>query len=82
MLGAVIAMDVLEHGPNYYVIVRAMVDSLRVRGLIIESTPFGKALTDGREDLCVHLGTGGANMEMAMGQRMTKIGKDWVKIFM
>jgi hypothetical protein len=39
-LGAILAMDVLEHIPQYHFVVAAMVDSLRVHGVIVERTPF------------------------------------------
>ena len=79
-LGSVIAMDVLEHVPNYHVVVEAMVDSIRVGGLIIESTPFGSRLDEEGEDLRVHVSDGGVTMEKAMGPRMKKNGIAWEKI--
>lgn len=84
-LGSVMAMDVLEHIPNYHVVVEAMVDSIRVGGLIIESSPFGRPQNGQKEDLRVHVSNGGIPMEQAMGPRMKRKSKPvgisvWEKI--
>jgi SAM-dependent methyltransferase len=84
-LGAIIAMDVLEHIPNYEKVVEAMVDSLRVGGAIVENTPFNelpKGHKEGDADTRVHVSDGGIKMSEAMGPRMKfiKEGKIWKKI--
>lgn len=80
-LGSILAMDVLEHIPEYHNVVRAMVESLRMGGIIVENTPFGRNdLKDGEEDLRVHLAAS-MPMEEAMGLRMKKIYQGvWKKI--
>lgn len=70
-LGSIIATDVLEHIPNYERVVQRMVDSIRVGGVIVESTPFGKP-TGNADDLRIHVSDGGITMEQAMGSRMKK----------
>jgi SAM-dependent methyltransferase len=79
-LGAILALDVLEHIPNYHKVVEAMVDSLKVGGVIIESSPFG-APVEG-EDTRVHVSAGGISMAQAMGPRMQRNGNGhaWTKI--
>ena len=81
-LGSIIAMDVLEHIPNYHIVVKAMVESIRVGGAIVEQSPFESPLSDDNEgeDLRVHVGDGGIPMEEAMGPTMKKEGPKWIKI--
>jgi SAM-dependent methyltransferase len=83
-LGAIIAMDVLEHIPNYEKVVEAMVDSLRVGGAIVENTPFSelpKGHKEGGADTRVHVSDGGVKMSEAMGPRMKYISEGfWKKI--
>ena len=74
-LGAILATDVLEHIPNYHIVVAAMVDSLKVGGVIIEQTPFAenavaKGGGDAAADLRIHVHNGGVSMKTAMGDRM------------
>jgi hypothetical protein len=68
-LGAILAMDVLEHIPNYHLVVAAMVESIRVGGVIVEVTPFGTS----NEAEAVHLSNGGIDMAQAMGPRMRSL---------
>jgi hypothetical protein len=81
-LGAILAMDVLEHIPNYHLVVAAMVESIRVGGVIVEITPFGTS----SENEAVHLSNGGIGMAQAMGPRMKnlrEIGQSsgvWIKL--
>ena len=77
-LGSILALDVLEHIPNYHKVVEAMVESLKVGGVIIESSPFGGPVKG--VDTRVHLGNGGISIEQAMGSRMQKNGHTWTKI--
>jgi 2-polyprenyl-3-methyl-5-hydroxy-6-metoxy-1,4-benzoquinol methylase len=85
--GAILAIDVLEHIPHYERVVSAMVDSIRVGGVIIERSPFGeneKGVEPGL-DLRVHVGNGGVDMRVAMGPRMvmtSRIGMTviWTKV--
>ena len=77
-LGAILALDVLEHIPNYHKVVEAMVESLKVGGVIIENSPFGKPV--GGVDTRVHVGNGGISMAQAMGPRMQRTGQSWTKI--
>jgi SAM-dependent methyltransferase len=85
-LGAIIAMDVLEHIPDYHVVVEAMVDSIRVGGAIVEVTPFAKeapmpaAAGTTTTDTRVHLSDGGIDRATAMGPRMRFDHGLWVKI--
>jgi SAM-dependent methyltransferase len=82
-LGAILAMDVLEHIPNYHVVVEAMVDSIRIGGVIAEVSPFAKK-SSGENDIAnaVHLTDGGITMDVAMGSRMqyNKKANVWIKI--
>jgi hypothetical protein len=80
-LGAILAIDVLEHIPMYHVVVNAMVASLKVGGVILENTPFGKDAGYGDVDTRVHLSNGGVVMAEAMGERMVYIKEKswWVK---
>lgn len=79
-LGSILAMDVLEHIPEYHNVVKAMVESLRMGGIIVENTPFGNDLKDDEEDLRVHLAAS-MPMEEAMGLRMKQISRGiWKKI--
>lgn len=81
-LGGIIALDVLEHIPDYHVVVEAMVKSLRVGGKIVENTPFAKTVvSEGKEDVRVHLSNGGISMDEAMGPKMKKIRAGvWEKV--
>ncbi|CAB9523946.1 expressed unknown protein [Seminavis robusta] len=83
-LGAILAVDVLEHIPAYQHTVAAMVDSLRVGGVIMERTPFADhPVRDDREsDTRIHVYHGGITMEQAMGDRMVFREKEgyWEKI--
>lgn len=90
-LGSIIAMDVLEHIPEYRLVVDAMVMSLRVGGIILERSPFAQddimrenVDSEGEEDdLRVHLSNGGISMEEAMGPKMMRNGQGvWKKISM
>ena len=76
-LGAILAIDVLEHIPEYHKVVKVMVDSLRVGGIIMEQSPFSGALQDGDLDVRVHVSNGGVSLEEAMGVRMKKIQTFW-----
>lgn len=69
-LGAILAFDVLEHIPNYNLVVEAMVKSIRVGGIIIEHSPFGVEVEGRKEDLRVHVSNGGISMAEAMGPNM------------
>ena len=78
-LGSIVAIDVLEHIPDYHRVVEKMVDSLRVGGVIIEHSPFGseeESSEQGEPDLRVHVSSGGISMEEAMGPRMKKIDSE------
>eukprot|EP00923_Selenidium_pygospionis_P010676 GHVN01018662.1.p1 GENE.GHVN01018662.1~~GHVN01018662.1.p1 ORF type:complete len:222 (+),score=20.09 GHVN01018662.1:374-1039(+) len=83
-LGGILAYDVLEHIPEYHKVVKAMVDSLRIGGIIIEQSPFARTECK----TCVHLSRGGTSMADAMGYRMEHnadksfrgSGNLWVKI--
>jgi SAM-dependent methyltransferase len=77
-LGAILALDVLEHIPNYHTVVEAMVESLKVGGVLIESSPFGRPVKG--VDTRVHVGDGGISMTQAMGPRMQRNGQIWTKI--
>lgn len=81
-LGAILAFDVLEHIPQYHVVVEAMVASLKVGGVILERSPFAVSLAAGTVDTRVHLGSGGVSMAEAMGDKMTFVKEEkwWVKI--
>ena len=80
-LGGIVAIDVLEHIPDYQNVVKAMVESLRVGGIIVENTPFGSTVENGEEDLRVHVSNGGITMSEAMGESMKNIGKGkWQKV--
>jgi SAM-dependent methyltransferase len=79
-LGAILALDVLEHIPNYHKVVMAMVESLKVGGVIIENSPFGVRVEGEGEDTRVHVGDGGISMAQAMGPRMQRTGQTWTKI--
>jgi len=80
-LGGIVAIDVLEHIPDYQNVVKAMVESLRVGGIIVENTPFGSTVENGEEDLRVHVSDGGITMSEAMGESMKNIGKGkWQKV--
>jgi 2-polyprenyl-3-methyl-5-hydroxy-6-metoxy-1,4-benzoquinol methylase len=79
-LGAILAIDVLEHIPNYHHVAKAMVDSLRVGGIFVENTPFGRK-TDNEQDFRVHVSDGGISMQKALGSCMKLIRKGrWEKI--
>ena len=71
------AIDVLEHIPEYHKVVKNMVDSLRIGGVIIEQPPFSKALKKKAVDVRVHVSDGGVTMEQAMGPRMKRIRTFW-----
>ena len=77
-LGSILALDVLEHIPNYHKVVEAMVESLKVGGVIIEASPFSVSVEG--VDTRVHLGNGGISMAQAMGSRMQRNGQIWTKI--
>lgn len=82
-LGSIIALDVLEHIPDYHIVVQAMVKSLRVGGRIVERSPFAKQAVVDREkdDVRVHLSNGGISMEEAMGPKMRQVEPGvWDKI--
>lgn len=82
-LGGIVAFDVLEHIPDYQNVVKAMVESLRVGGIILENSPFGddNSLKKGEEDLRVHVSNGGITMAKAMGESMKNIGEgQWQKV--
>ena len=80
-LGAILAFDVLEHVPDYHVVVQAMVKSIKVGGVIIESSPFADKVSQDEEDTRVHLSNGGISMEEAMGQNMKQIRRSvWKKM--
>lgn len=81
--GGILAMDVLEHIPQYHKTVKELVDRLLPGGFIAETSPFGKG-GGGENDLRVHLGNGGVSMSEAMGPTMEQTGKVanvkiWVK---
>lgn len=78
-LGVILAMDVLEHIPEYHKVVEAMVDSIRIGGYILEITPFNEKSEGGVD---VHLPSNGISMTQAMGPRMKKetAKGNWVKI--
>lgn len=70
-VGSIFANDVLEHIPNYHHVVKAMVDSLRLGGVIIEQSPFAIApVKNGEPDTRIHVHNGGISMKEAMGDRM------------
>jgi len=83
-LGSILATDVLEHIPDYHKVVEAMVDSLKVGGVIIEVSPFNpNPLSKNDEnDLRIHVSDGGVSMKQAMGERMVfrEQQKYWEKI--
>jgi len=81
-LGAILAIDVLEHIPNYQNVAIAIVDSLRMGGILIENTPFARArIGDKDQDLRVHVSDGGIPMEKALGSRMKSLGNGrWEKV--
>lgn len=71
-LGSILATDVLEHIPEYHRVVQAMVDSLKIGGVIIEVTPFAETPVGGdkQADTRIHVHHGGITMKEAMGERM------------
>lgn len=82
-VGSIFANDVLEHIPHYHHVVKAMVDSLRLGGVIIEQTPFAAdPVKDGEPDTRIHVHNGGISMKEAMGDRMIYREKEgwWEKI--
>ncbi len=73
-LGAILAFDVLEHIPEYHTVVKAMVRSIRVGGIILENSPFAPPSKDSVEvDTRVHVSNGGIPMQQAMGPCMKQI---------
>ena len=81
-LGAILAADVLEHIPKYHLVVEAMVQSLKVGGVIIEHSPFARPDPEDVVDTRVHLSSGGISMATAMGPTMAyneTVGW-WVKV--
>jgi len=68
--GIIEALDVLEHIPSYEHTVRAMVESLRPGGVIVENTPFAE-ITGADTDLRIHVSNGGIDMTTAMGPSMS-----------
>lgn len=79
-LGAILAMDVLEHIPKYHLVVKEMVDSLQVGGVIAEKSPFDNRGQNG-EDVRMHVSNGGVSMKDAMGPRMN-VRKIWKRSFL
>lgn len=83
-LGAILAFDVLEHIPNYELVVARMVESLRVGGVILERSPFakGRRQHDRSDDVRIHVSNNGISMEQAMGGKMERDKKKkwWKKI--
>uniref|UniRef100_A0A0G4GPV8 Uncharacterized protein n=1 Tax=Chromera velia CCMP2878 TaxID=1169474 RepID=A0A0G4GPV8_9ALVE len=69
-VGAVLAFDVFEHIPEYHKVVRALVESLRVGGGLVEFSPFSPPIGGRVEDLRLHLSDGGVTMQKAMGEGM------------
>ena len=69
-LGSILAQDVLEHIPQYHHVVAAMVDSLKVGGVIFENTPFAPGPAVDGVDTRIHVHNGGISMKEAMGDRM------------
>ena len=74
--GTIVAMDVLEHVPRWQDTVKAMVQSLRDGGQIIECSPFSTNTAESGtdKDLRVHVGQGATSMTQAMGPGMRRIG--------
>jgi hypothetical protein len=81
-LGAILAIDVLEHIPTYHLVVEAMVDSIRVGGVIAEYSPFSEVASKNEIADSVHLSNGGVSMINAMGPRMQYSQENgvWIKI--
>ena len=80
-LGSIIAMDVLEHIPDYHLVIQAMVKSIRVGGRILENSPFAaEAVGEEEDDLRVHLSNNGISMAEAMGPKMKRVKDYWEKI--
>jgi 2-polyprenyl-3-methyl-5-hydroxy-6-metoxy-1,4-benzoquinol methylase len=48
---AIIAMDVLEHIPNYHIVVKHFIDRLKPGGMIIENSPFDPKA----ENIAIHI---------------------------
>jgi hypothetical protein len=69
-LGSILAEDVLGHIPNYHLVVAAMVDSLRVGGIIIERSLFAASPAVKTADTRIQVHSGGVSMVEAMGSRM------------
>jgi len=70
-VGTILAIDVLEHIPQFEKVVAAMVASIRPGGRIIEHSPFDKTdVKDGNEDLRIHVSRRGVKMPKALGPTM------------
>lgn len=65
---AIIAMDVLEHIPNYHIVVKHFIDCLNPGGIIIENSPFEPSAPD----IAIHV-QASIPLEQAM-QGMIRIG--------
>ena len=59
---AIILMDVLEHIPNYHILLRHLISCLKPGGLIVENSPFS---TDEEEEIGLHV-PASISMEEAM----------------
>ncbi len=66
---AIVAMDVLEHIPNYHILVNHLIGSLNREGLIIENSPFDP----NAEDIAIHIRPSVPIEEAMVG--MEKLGR-------
>ena len=71
---AIIAIDVLEHIPNYHIVVRHFIERLEPGGMIVESSPFDPLA----DDIAIHVRADVPLEEAMVG--MERIGKGiWKK---
>ncbi len=67
---AIVACHVLEHIPDYHLVVRHCIDHLRPGGLILEESPF----SDSAKDIAIHLKAGMTMKEAMVGMREVEKG--------
>ena len=71
----IIAIDVLEHIPDYHLVVQQFIKSLNPGGIIIENSPFEES----SDEISIHVRKT-ISMEIAM-EGMERINKNtWVKL--
>ncbi len=75
--GVIILQDVLEHIPNYHIVLRHLIDHLEPNGYILEQTPFEEDVT--ADDIDIHLRPSMPMEEAMVG--MKKIERNiWQKV--